>query len=43
MIVELAVLDNYGIITALRNSKTSSPIFAPKKRSEKPQFLHDVG
>ena len=42
MMVELALLQYYGIITTLTNSKYSSPIFAQRKPSGKLRILHDL-
>ena len=42
MIIELALLQNYGIITTLTISKYSSPIFAQRKASGKLRILHDL-
>ena len=42
MMVELALLQYYGIITTLTNLKYSSPIFAQRKPSGKLRMLHDL-
>ena len=42
MMVELALLQYYGIITILTNSKYSNPTFAQRKPSGKLRVLHDL-
>ena len=43
LIVELALMDNYGIITVLPFSKYASPIFAQRKLKRKLRLLVDLG
>ena len=42
IIVALALLHNYGIITNLLVSKYASPMFAQRKRNEKLRLLVDL-
>ena len=42
MIIEVALLQYYGIITTLTISKYSSPVFAQRKPSGKLRIVHDL-
>ena len=42
ILVELAMLHRYGIVTTLRFSKYASPIFAQEKQNEKLRLLVDL-